>query len=235
MSIAAVIIDVVLVGIVGLCVWRGYKNKIVGSLIGIAALVIAICVSGAVSSTYSGEFTGMFNPFIGGIVDTKVSEVMNIGAPGTGVLTDEEKTDTYAVSYAAIQKTGLNEKVSADLAKETDDATDSVGRELATTLADVLCIRMTYVLAFIVLFILLAIVFAVIGNLINLSFGIPGLNRADKIAGAVLGAVRGVIIILVIACAARYACVLLGAGKIEKTVLLELIVNHNPIAAALGI
>ena len=198
-------------------------------------MVVVICVSGAVASTFSNEFSGMFKPFMGGIVDGKVTEVMDVHSAGPNALTDAEKQDTYTVSYAALSATGLNESICHDLAMETAAQTSAVGTQLSGVLSNLLCGRMTYALLFIIVFTLLSIILAVVGNLINVSFGIPGLNRIDKIVGAVLGAVRGVALILVIACVARYACVLIGSGRIEDTIVLELIVKTNPIAAALGI
>ncbi len=56
----------------------------------------------------------------------------------------------------------------------------------------------------------------------------------DKIVGLILGILKGLLIILVLALVVRYLG-LLAAGTIEKTTLLKYILNNNPLAGILGI
>jgi uncharacterized membrane protein required for colicin V production len=81
---------------------------------------------------------------------------------------------------------------------------------------------------------LIAIIFAVIGTLLNFTFSLPGLRLVDYIAGAVFGLAKGLLITLTIAVIVRYIG-LLAPELVGETVLLNHMVNNNPIARALGV
>ncbi len=54
-----IVIDIILALIVVLCVWRGYKNGLIISLVGALAIVIALAGANIAARTFSDEFSGM--------------------------------------------------------------------------------------------------------------------------------------------------------------------------------
>lgn len=105
---------------------------------------------------------------------------------------------------------------------------------LADLIADKLSSILSYVALFAIGFILLAIVFTVAGNLVGVVFSLPGLEIIDKLAGAILGLLRGLIIVYVLAAVVRYAGIL-ASSTVDATTVLKHLVNTNPIAVILGI
>ena len=66
----SIIMDVVLVGIIVLAAYRGFRKGIIASVIGIVSLVVAIYGANLLAVTFSGEFVGVLEPFVSGIVDS---------------------------------------------------------------------------------------------------------------------------------------------------------------------
>ena len=235
-------IDIALILIVGFSTWRGFKNGFIRGIFGVLAIIIAIYGANLIAKTYSGEFTGMLKPFVGGIVDKSVTDVVGNDEPdeadgvavGTTGGDTAEHTNIYDISYKALRGIGVSEEASRNLADKVETEIDSAGQQLSNNLTEKLCSVLAYIAVFGISFILIAIIFAVVGNVINLAFSLPGIELVDKIIGLTLGLLRGLLIILAIGVIIRYLG-LLSAGTVENTVLLKYMSNHNPIANILGI
>ena len=233
----SIITDLVLVVIVGFCAWRGFKNGIMLSLFGILAMFISLYGANLVATVYYSEFTGMLQPFVGGIVDFSISETVGDDEESDLMieLTDEEKTDVYAVSYASARNLGISESASKLIAEDVALKINSVGQVMNDNITETLCGRLAFTVIFGVAFTLLIIIFVVIGNIINLSFALPGHKKIDSFTGLALGLLKGIMILLVIACLFRYVGIILLKNTIEDTVLFKWLINTNPIANIVGI
>ena len=64
------IIDIVLILIIALCTWNGYKKGLVGGIAGILAIIIALFGGSLLASAYSHEIVPAVEPFVDGYVDS---------------------------------------------------------------------------------------------------------------------------------------------------------------------
>ena len=69
---------------------------------------------------------------------------------------------------------------------------------------------------------------------LNLSFEIPGAGIAEPIVGAVLGLVRGLMLVYTIAMIFRYTGIFLKDNFTDNFGILHAISNTNPIAGIIG-
>ena len=235
----SIIIDIILIAIIAFAGWRGYKEGIINGVFGLLAVIVAIYLANLVATVYHPEFTGMLKLFANGVIDSSVSSVLHPTPKELqeGIITIEEKDkgDVYVVSYTAMRNIGFSDSLSKQLAEETMKTEKHVGRDLSNTLTELLCQKVSFILIFFIFFVLAAIIFAIIGNIINLKFTLPGLDKVNNIVGAVLGAAKGFMFILVFTCILRYAGMILPEKLITGTVLTEGLINKNLLANLLGI
>jgi len=234
--VTAFLINVAVVGTVAFCAWRGYKNGLIRGVFGVVSLIVSLMVANIAAQAYSNEAKGMLMPFVSGILDTTISEMADEGIEYQPLAHDHGIDDAdFGTAYTALRRIGFPEAASvriAEQALETDEEdedvffSDRVAERLSTSLA--------YVAVFGIAFLLVAIVFAVAGNLIGLVFSLPGLKLIDIIAGSLLGVVKGIILIYTVAVIFRYYGVLI-LPILERTTVLNTIVNNNPIANMLGV
>ncbi|MDR0838672.1 MAG: CvpA family protein [Oscillospiraceae bacterium] len=246
-----IIIDAVIVIIVVFCAYRGFRGGVVRGVCGFLALILSLVIANAAASTFSGEFKGVLSPFVGGLVDGQIQKILmpdaNTPSEETDDADDEEAapaalpdegdydTDTtFGMSMLTLRKLGFFKGAAERISKSIDDETSEVGYALGGIISDKLCSALAYIAVFAIAFMLLAIVFAVAGNLLNFAFSLPGLRLLDQIAGTVLGVLRGLVIVFFIATVLRYFGIV-TAGTVEKTSILEYLVNNNPVANALRI
>jgi len=235
----SILLDLLIVALIGFFAWRGYKSSLIRGLCGVLALIIALYCANLFASIYSDEFTGVLKPFMNGIVDSSYDKVMGgvveEGQEDVKILTDKEKEDVYTVSVETIRRMGLPDNVAEKIASDVASEDKRVSQEMANNVAIKICEKTIFTITFVLAFALIAIIFAVIGNLINLTFSLPELKKVDIVGGIALGIVRGIIIILVIACLGRYLGYIIGKEVINKTILFDWLINSNLIANLLGI
>jgi len=236
----SIVLDLLLVAILGYSVYRGYKNGIIVGVIGVLVIVLAIYLANLLGNVYSDEFTGLFKPFIGGMVDDAFSVVVSdardeITETPVVELTDSEKTDVYAVAHATVRQLGISDPAAVKIANKVKATNDAVGQSLSDSLSSELSSTFAYLVIFIVGFTLIVIIFLAIGNVLNLTFTLPELEKINGGVGAAIGFFRGLVIVLLLACIFRYLGIILTDKKISSTILLSWLVRHNFIAGILGI
>jgi len=229
--LTTLVIDLALIAIVAYCTWRGYKNGLIRGVFGVVTLIAALILANITAAAYSEEAIGVLTPFVGGIVDSAMADIVEEGLEQDFIVIENE-SEKFGIAYSALRRIGLPESASARVAEMAieDEAEGFLSDLIATKLSS----SLSYVAVFGIAFLLLAILFAIIGNLIGLVFSLPGLKLIDIIAGIAFGFVKGLLIVLTIAVIVRYFG-LVAVSTLEGTSILSFLVNNNIIANLLGI
>lgn len=221
------IIDIVLLLILIGCAWKGYRNGLIPGIFMLLALFASLYGAKLVAETYSEEFISILEPFASGMTDRAMRE-----------LEDEDVlkgNDVYAASKAILEEIGFMGSAAENIAGELDKEVNETGHVLRAAMVKRLCIDVAYVLTLVIAFVLLAIAFAVIGNLISLSFHIPGLEVINGILGAIFGLGEGAVFAFFIAWLLRFGGMLLKAEVVEETILLKWLQSVNPLVEFFGL
>ena len=227
----ALLIDLSIIGIVVFCAWRGYRSGLIRGVFGVVTLVLSIFFANIAANAYSEEFQGMLYPFVGGIVDTTLSELPADSAEEE-IAGHENESKEFKLVFTVLRRIGLPVSACVRIAELTVE--EGFEGQLSDAIAERLSSVMAYVSVFAIAFVLVAIIFAVIGNLIGFVFSLPGLKLLDVIAGIAFGFAKGLLIVLVISAVIRYYG-LLALETLEKTTVLNYLVGNNMIANMLGI
>ncbi|MDR0916443.1 MAG: CvpA family protein [Oscillospiraceae bacterium] len=233
-----ILIDIVLVAAIGFAAYRGVKNGLIRGAISLASLVICLVLANAAAGAFSADFQEMLTPFVGGLVQSKYTEVTGM-TPGRtdGDYTSPSFDDpdrTHIISDETLRRLGVFEPVARKITETVEREVADFGAVVTDVMTEKISSALARIAVFAVAFALLAIACVVVGNLVNLVFSLPGLKLVDSVLGGVLGALKGVFLVLIVALVLRNLGIL-TAGTIEKTGLLEYFVLHNPIANILGL
>ena len=226
------LIDIAIIGIIAFCCWRGYRNGLIRGAFGLVALIAALFIANIAAKAYSEEFTGMLKPFVGGIVETKLAELVEEEGD-FGSVSSRSEYQRISVAHSILRRIGLPE-ISAGRVAEIAAQSEDPETMYTDIITDKLCSILAFVAVFGIGFLLLSIVFAVIGNLIGFVFSLPGLKLIDSITGVVFGLGKGLLIVYAIATIIRYFG-LLAPSTLEGTKILQYFVNNNIVADKLGL
>lgn len=238
------IIDLIIVGILILCAWSGYKKGLIMGIGGILCLAISIYGANLLANTFSYDVVPALQPFAGGYTESIISgddsEVMKrMGWEDLSYSADdllaqhpERRTDFCAACYETL---GLDEDTSLILAERTADYADESGERITASVVHVLCETVSYVGCFILAFLIIVIILTVLGNLPNLSYKIPQLDLVNDIGGVLLGIVTGILYCALLVWALKFMGMIIGRETLPGTTLAKIFLEHNIFLKALGI
>ena len=69
------LIDTGILGIVAFCAWRGYRNGLIRGAFGIVTLIISLFLANTIATAYKDEFSGVLTPFVGGVIESALSDL----------------------------------------------------------------------------------------------------------------------------------------------------------------
>lgn len=223
------IIDIFFLLLLAGCAWSGYKKGFISGILGVCALIVAFYAANLLSATYSGEFTGMLEPFVSGIVDNATEKAKDsFEAAGT-------TPGVYDMALETLRDMGVMKSAGKNIATALAEEVSETGHVLRNAMVARLCVEAAYVLMLTILFVLFAIVFAVIGNIINLSFMLPGLELINGLLGTLFGVAKGLIFAFSIAWLLRFTGLALKEAVVDQTLLLRLLMNANPLTGIFGL
>lgn len=216
------VINIILIAIVALCTWHGFRKGLVGGIAGILAIVLALFGANLLSTAYSHEVTPVLHPFVDGFIDSQNtrSEILERMGYGGSDLSLEDilaQDSSLKVDYAyeCMRQVGFYEKHAETLADKAVKSANESGVTMTEAVIDTLGDTITYVGGLVLFFLLILILLIAIANIGNLSFRLPMHETADAVGGAVAGCLKGCLYCVLL-------CWLLGfLGLIIKDALSE--------------
>ena len=238
------IIDLVLLGILVICVWNGYKKGIIMGVGGILCIIISMYGANLLANTFSYDVVPALQPFASGytegLLSADDSEIMKrMGWEDYSYSVDdlvaqypEREAEFCTVCYETL---GIDETTSGILAERTVTYAEESGESMRSAVVHILCETVSYVGCFSLAFLIIAIVLTVLGNLPNLSYKIPRLDLVNDIGGALLGLVTGVLYCALLVWALKFLGMIIGKDTLISTKLGKLFLEHNFYLSYLGL
>ncbi len=220
------ILDFVLLGIVALCTWSGYKRGLIGGVAGILAIVVALFGGSLISSAYAHEVVPALEPFVDGYVDSQANRNATLeamGYAGTDLSVEDilaqDSSLRYDFAYESLLSVGLYPERADELAERAVAYSDANLIGMTESVVAVLCDTASYVAGLAIGFLMILILLTAIANIGNLSFRLPNLELLDEIGGAALGFVKGFVYCVLLSWLLSFFGLLIGAHTLESTTL----------------
>lgn len=222
------IIDMVLLGILILCVWAGYKKGLLMGIAGILCIVISVYGANLLSNAFSYDVVPALRPFISGYTesmlktgDTPVRQEMgwddyDLTAEDLLAQYPERKAEFCTACFRAV---GVSSPAAEHLADKAIAYAEDNGGTVTNAVVHTLSSTISYVMCFTLAFLLILIILTVIGNLPNLSYKLPNLDLVNDIGGAVLGLVRGLLFCALLVWLLKFLGIILGQDTLADSTL----------------
>lgn len=239
-----IIIEILLLIILLVCIWTGYKKGLVMCIGTILAIIISLYVGDLLADTFSPALRPVARPFVSGyldgtegVVNSSLSALLNGNSAGLSV-EDAIKQNPgirQELCQKSYQKVGINEAAAKQMAARAVSKADKDSVTLQSAIVDVMCSDFTYLIGFLVFFLLSMIILTVIANLVNLNLKIPGNERLNRIGGIIAGAATGLIFCFIAGWALRFCGGFLPESGMKYTFLTSFFVHFNFMSLFLSI
>jgi len=233
-------IDIILLTILLICGWSGYKKGIIMGVGGLLAVAVSLYGANLLSNTFSYEVIDGLRPFANGYMETVVDDVVGpeLGLDSRTSIDDFLKQNPDVdrrFCESCFRSIGIYAPTAELLAEEALQYAGEQSVALTRAVPEVLCSRAAYIGGFILAFLIIIILLTVIGNLPNLSYKLPHLDLVNDIGGAVLGVATGFSFCVVIAWVLQFTGLLIGQEVLGETILTSSIMRLGLLSRFLGI
>ena len=220
------VIDIILIIIIALCTWNGYKRGLVGGVAGILAIIISLLGASILAAAYSHEVVPALEPFVSGYLDSHrnrdvILERMGYGSSDLSLedILEQDSSLRYDYAYESLKDVGFYDKRAEDLADRAVAYSDENGVNMTEAVVAVLCDTISYVGGLVLGFLLILILIVAIANIGNLSFRLPNMELLDEIGGAVLGFIKGMFYCVLLCWLLSFFGILIGKDTLGSTTL----------------
>ena len=236
-----IVIDLLLLAIVIICVWSGYKKGFVIGIANLLGIIVALYGAVLVSSAFSYDAVPALKPFVSGYIESQMNdEVLDkMGLSDTDLSYEdilagdaELRHEFCAVSYESV---GIWGDAADQMATEAEEYADANGVQISEAVVQVLCERICYIAGVTLLFLIFLVALMAVANIPNLSYRIPNMDLLNDAGGAAMGLVNGLCYCCLIAWLLRFFGLLLGADTYQSTLLLRFFHSIDLITAGVGI
>ena len=237
------IINLLLLGVLLLCAWSGYKKGIVMGVGGLLAIVVSLYGANLLANAFSHDIIPVLRPFASGFMESKLTAddgvLEHMGWEDTDYSLDDllakypERTEELCQEcYISL---GIDAGTAQTMAGDAVAYAGENGTDILSSVVQILCETVSYVGCFVLAFLLIIIILTVIGNLPNLSFKIPNLDLVNDIGGTLLGVATGVAFCMVIVWVLKFTGMIIGGRTLADGWLSHLFLEHNLLTKYLGL
>ena len=217
------IIDLILVLILAISIWTGYKRGLIRSIIGLASLILVLVVSNILATNISRQLVPAVEPFVSGYIDsdTVTAEVLaNMGyADSDKSLNDvlnEDSSLKEDYAYECMRAAGFFRDASEDLAQDAVNYATKNNISMTDSVITVICNTAAYVLCVTIIFTVLIILMNVILDMLNLNAKLPNAELVDDISGAAIGFVKGMLTCILLCWLLGFLGLIIGKKVSDK-------------------
>lgn len=220
------ILDVILIVILALCVWHGFRRGLIGSIAGLLVVIIALFGGNLLSTAYAGEVIPALEPFVDGYISSQqtrdtILEKMGYDNYGRSLedILDADPSLRYDYANTCMDMMGFSKERCKELSAKAVSLADSEDKNMTDAVVEVLCDTITHVGGLVLAFLMILIALVAVGNLTNISFRLPNLVNFDEISGAVLGFIKGFVYCALLCWALGFLGALIGKTTVDKSTL----------------
>jgi len=216
-----IVVDLIVLGIIGLCITFGYIRGLTGSLLKIISFVLALVISLILFKPVSSLIINNTNWDEG--LETAIRQTIITEEVVTQTQETEEIEETEEQSMPDVIINYINETIvnAGEDAKEA--IVDVAARNVAVTIINIA--------TFICLFIIARIALILVRGLTNLITKLPVIKQADKLGGVLFGLLQSLAIIYIALAIISFASpVMTDSGiidAIQKSYIASILYNNN--------
>lgn len=236
-----IIIDVVLVLILVLCVWIGYRKGLVSGIGGLVAIAVSLYAATLLANTFSHELVPVMYPFADGymqsLMNNEVSEKLGINEMDLSLddYLAENPDQTTTLCTESYQAIGIYETEAKQLAEQAQAYAENNDVGIREAIVQTLCSTVAHTAIVLLGSLLILILITAIANIPNLSFRIPNMDILNDVGGAVVGLFRGIIFCMILVWALMFLGILIGKTTLDSTILARLLAKLNLLSRILGL
>ncbi len=236
-----IVIDLVLLAILIICVWSGYRKGFIIGIANLLGIVVALYGAVLVSGAFSYDVVPVLRPFVSGYIEGQMDDTVleqmrldNTDLSYEDILAGDSQL-RHEFCYTCYTTVGIYDDAADQMATEAEEYADANEVQISEAIVEVFCERAAYVAGVVLMFLIFLIALMAIANIPNLSYRIPNMDVLNDAGGAAMGFINGICYCILICWALRFLGLVIGVDTLGKTLLAKFFIAIDLLTAGVGI
>lgn len=230
---APYIIDILILLVLAITAWQGYRKGLILTLCGFFALFIAFFGANMITNALTQPVSAMLEPIIEQSIqqlfvkDTAQPHDSSLDDSDPVFFPDESSKEQSAQSekitpqelIELLRQSSIFRRFADVLQQSINDGIIAATQDIVKTVSGYIAKQVARILLFAASFVLILVLWYLLSHTMDLAFRLPVLFAINRYSGAVLGLVKGVAIIFIICLVFQNS--LISQEMLEKSLLLH--------------
>jgi len=220
--------DLIVALLLLLSLWQGYRKGFVLTLCGLLALFVAFIGATLISDTLAQPVANSIQPIVERHIQDLIQE-QQIPADLSDLLTDEILDDVQIPLedvLAPLRDSSLFQGFADAFQNAVESGAVAVAGDAAKAIAGYVALQLAETVLFLVAFITILVLWSLLSHVLDLAFRLPVLSTLNHWAGAVLGLLKGFVLVYIAVQLLENG--FLSPDVIEDTYLLRFFSRFHP-------
>lgn len=216
-------INIILILIAAMCIWRGCKKGFISGIVGILAIIIALYGGSLLSEKYANQVIPVLEPFVDGYIDSQKTRDAALEEMGYGnselSLEDilaQDGSLRYDYAFQCAKSLGFSDDLAERVAERSVTHAEKTGEDMTESVINVLCDIISYVGGLILAFLLILILIVAVTNIGNFSFKFSKMPMLDYVGGGILGFAKGYLYCTLFCWLLSFMGIIIGSETLES-------------------
>lgn len=229
----AYILDGILILLLVVAIATGYHRGFIRSIVQLVGLIAAVVVAFSLSASLS---EWIFDGFVSEPLQETIVTALEENVSSTAAEQLDNVVDALPDFIAnAVNADAAAQQTLDNLTNQVNASAPTLAKSVVTDVVRPLAIALLRFVLFILLFVVLMVVVKLLTKIIKPLTKLPVIRQADGLLGAVVGAVKGVLFVIVAATVMQLLITygVLAADAAENSLVTKWVLANNPIASGL--
>lgn len=217
-----ILYDLVVAALLLLALWQGYRKGFILTLCGFLAVFVAFIGATIISDALAAPVADILRPVVQQQIHRVVQEQV-LSADLSAIVPPEGLGELLT----ALQDSTVFQGFAATFQKAVDAGVIQVTGDAVLALANYVAVQLAETVLFLVAFITILVVWYFISHALDLAFRLPVLSTLNHWAGALLGLIKGFVLLYIAAQLLKNG--FLPPAAVEDTYLLRFFCTVNPL------
>jgi uncharacterized membrane protein required for colicin V production len=238
---AAFAVSLAVLLVLGFSTWQGYRKGLILTVCGVLVIIISAFAGGRIAAAYADKAASSVAPVRSWLPDDKIEEAAAEVLKGASQLSQVTDTKTLReVARLSFEKIGITGPIIDNLVEKALDGLKSDELGIRESISYTFLYSVSYLVLCVFGFLVVFVVLTLLVNFIAAVFKFPVFNLlvvklVDKIGGALLGLLFGVLIMCVVGWAMHFVGVFLPPDIFEASGLLKYFMNAKLLTGLLTV
>lgn len=192
------VLDIIIIAVVAVAAWRGYRRGLVMTLCGFLAIFVALAGANIVSNALAGPVSQAIRPAVEHQIQSAFQQKADQTAQSAIDNGHSAANPTMEEAVRILKDSKIYQGFVEGFQKALNDGIVAATTNAARAISDYVARQIARTVLYVVALVLILVLWTILSRVLDLAFKLPVLSTLNRWSGGVLGLCEGVVLVVIV-------------------------------------